>query len=398
MYYQATEIDKKGNTHTDYNRRLVMVVVLDPFCDYPLGYAIGDRETAELIREANRNAIQHAHDLFGNYYRPLQIQSDHYAFKQLSPFYEAAGKHFTPAAVGNAKSKPIEYYFNRINHEYFQMLPSWSGHNITALKKNQPNREYLDHTKHSFPTREECVRTVNLVMAAEREKKHNDYVGSWVNVIEDRRSLMSREQYLMVLGETSEKNSITGVGIVPRIGGVKMTFDTFDSKFRELSHLRFSVQYDPKDLSTVLAVSEDNLYKFLLHSKYEQPQALADRKPGDAHELELIRGFNKKRENDLTQKRIKNMEHTRELVESLPVGALDAQSEATLKAMFTIKGQQKELLQDAKKLTPNVNKVALNAKKLKQKQLKADESKEKNWQEIQEEYMASKVDFNKYLD
>ena len=166
LYYQITEVDKKGNSHTDYNRRMVLVVVLDPFCDYPLGYAIGDRETAELIREANRNAIQHAHDLFGNWYRPLQIQSDHYAFKQLSPFYEAASKHFTPAAVGNAKSKPIEYYFNRINHEYFQMLPSWSGHNITASKKNQPNKEYLDRIKHQFPTRQECLHTIELVMAA----------------------------------------------------------------------------------------------------------------------------------------------------------------------------------------------------------------------------------------
>lgn len=399
LYYQITEVDKKGNSHTDYNRRMVLVVVLDPFCDYPLGYAIGDRETAELIREANRNAIQHAHDLFGNWYRPLQIQSDHYAFKQLSPFYEAASKHFTPAAVGNAKSKPIEYYFNRINHEYFQMLPSWSGHNITASKKNQPNKEYLDRIKHQFPTRQECLHTIELVMAAEREKKHNDYIGAWEKVNEQRRSIMTREQFLMICGETSQKNSITGYGIVPTIMGKKMAFDTFDIRFRELSHLRWQVQYDPNDLSTILAISEDNLYKFLLEAKYEQPMALADRIPGDSHQLQMVRDFNKLQQNNLSQKRIKNMRATKELMESIPVGSIDAQTEATLKAMFTIKGQQKELLQDAKKLIPDANNIAKKAKKLQNKQLKeAEKSKDKDWEGIQEEYMATKVNFDKYLD
>jgi hypothetical protein len=34
-----------------------MVVVLDAMNNYPVGYAIGDRENAELIRQANRNAM-----------------------------------------------------------------------------------------------------------------------------------------------------------------------------------------------------------------------------------------------------------------------------------------------------------------------------------------------------
>jgi hypothetical protein len=53
-----------------YNNRLCVVIVLIPMNNYPLGYAIGDRENTELIRQANRNAILHTQELFGQAYRP----------------------------------------------------------------------------------------------------------------------------------------------------------------------------------------------------------------------------------------------------------------------------------------------------------------------------------------
>ena len=40
-----------------YDNRLVMVVVLDAMNKYPVGYAIGERENAELIRQANLSLI-----------------------------------------------------------------------------------------------------------------------------------------------------------------------------------------------------------------------------------------------------------------------------------------------------------------------------------------------------
>ena len=53
------------------------------------------------------------------------------------PFYEAMTKYYTPAALGNAKSKIVEPYFKRLNVEYCQKQANWSGFGITADKDNQ---------------------------------------------------------------------------------------------------------------------------------------------------------------------------------------------------------------------------------------------------------------------
>ena len=122
---------QEGNT---YNNRLVVVIVLDAMNNYPVGYAIGDRENTDLIRQANRNASLHINDLFGSYYQPRQLQSDNYGIKNLTPFYQAMAHLHTPAAVGNAKSKVIEPYFKYLNKTYCQRFPNWSGFNITSKK------------------------------------------------------------------------------------------------------------------------------------------------------------------------------------------------------------------------------------------------------------------------
>ena len=63
---------------TTYHNRKTIVVVLDACGKYPIGYAVGDHESPALIREALRNAIRHARELFGARYKPLQLQSDNY--------------------------------------------------------------------------------------------------------------------------------------------------------------------------------------------------------------------------------------------------------------------------------------------------------------------------------
>jgi len=65
--------------------------------------------------------------------------------------------------------------------------------------------------------------------------------------------------------------------------------------------------------------------------------------------------------------------------------------EATLKLMFTNRGQQKEALQDAKGL----KKVQNVQQKNEQKEL---QQQQKDWAQIQTDYLNSKVDFNEYSD
>jgi len=72
LLYQKTTVTKKGRV-TTYHHRLTVVVILDAFNNYPVGYAIGERECPELIQEALRNAVNHTKELFGQRYRTWWI-------------------------------------------------------------------------------------------------------------------------------------------------------------------------------------------------------------------------------------------------------------------------------------------------------------------------------------
>lgn len=74
--------------------------------------------------------------------------------------------------------------------------------------------------------------------------------------------------------------------------GERHTYDCFDLEFRKHSHLRWNVKYDPDDMQQVLAVSDEGDLRFMLEEKHVQPMALADRRPGDAEQLQRVRDFN----------------------------------------------------------------------------------------------------------
>lgn len=77
LLYQQTTENKKGQRVTTYSNRLTLEVVLDPCCNYPIGYAIGTHETPALITEALRNAAKHSQELTGQMLRSNQLQCDH---------------------------------------------------------------------------------------------------------------------------------------------------------------------------------------------------------------------------------------------------------------------------------------------------------------------------------
>ncbi len=292
LYYQKTTT-KSGKSVTTYNNRLTVVVVLDPFNKYPVGYAIGERESSTLITEALRNAANHTAELFGQRYRAHQIQSDHYAMKAMTPIYGVSGDKVTPARVGNAKAKPIERYFLTLNKTYCQLMPNWSGFGITSNKNLQPNADALNLLRKSFPDEEGCRRQIELIIATERAKKRDKFMAAWQQLPEDRRLPMSDEQYLLTFGaETGHKNALEGSGLNVRILGAKRQYDCFDVNFRRYSHIRWNVKYDPNDTRRVLAVSDNGELRFMLEEKYVQPMALVDRQEGDAEELARVRAFN----------------------------------------------------------------------------------------------------------
>lgn len=300
LLYQ--KVNERNGTIT-YTNRLTIVLVLDPCINYPIGYAIGERETPELIKAALRNAANHTAELFGRRYRFNQLQSDNYGRGNLAPVYQIMGEKYTPARAHNAKSKVIEPFFNQFNRKYCQLCKNWSGFGITSNKDLQPNSEFLNKHRHDFPTEEGCRQQLTAFIERERAEKRAEYVRLFDKLPEERRLPLSDEQYLLTFGaDTGYRNALEGVGLRPTIGGIKRDYDCFDPKFREYAHVRWAVKYDPDNLDHVLAVNEDGSLRFMLERKHVQPMALADRREGDAEQLARVQEFNKQLENGITER------------------------------------------------------------------------------------------------
>lgn len=293
LYYKKRTEGKRGGT-TSYCNRMVVVVVLDPYNKYPVGYATGYKESTGLIKEALRDAVNHTSELFGQRYRPVQIQSDNYQIKALLPVYGAIADHVTPAHVGNAQAKPIEPYFKRLNHRYAKKCSgNWSGYGITSRKESQPNMEWLNAHKGQIPDEQGVRRQIDWIIESERTLKREAYMAGFAKTPTERLLRMPQDTYLLTFGEeTGFKNALEGSGLNVRILGERRTYDSFDLDFRKHAHLRWNVKYDPDDLGHVLAVSDEGDLRFMLEEKYVQPMALSDRRPGDAAQLERVERFN----------------------------------------------------------------------------------------------------------
>lgn len=301
LLYQSTKTDSRGHSVTTYHNRLTVVVVLDPCINYPIGFAIGTHETPELITAALRDAAKHSEELFGVMLRANQIQCDHYAIKAMTPLYNVMGDKLTPARVKNAKAKVVEPYFAHLNKTYCKLFNNWSGYGVTTDPKRQPNSEALNKLRHTFPDEAGVREQITRIMEQERRSKVEQLRAMMEFLPAERRLPLSREQFLLNFGaETGFKNAIEGCGLRPTLLGVKRDYDCFDIRFREHAGTRWTVKYDPDNLGEVLAVSEDGSLRFMLTEKYVQPMALADRKDGDAEQLQRVQDFNRQLEEHVT--------------------------------------------------------------------------------------------------
>ncbi len=319
LLYQATKTDKKGHNVTTYTNRLTMVVVLDVFNDYPIGYAVGTHESPALIKEALRDAAKHSQALTGAMLRANQVQSDRYAIKTMADLYAVMGAKVTPAQAHNAKAKPVEPYFNYLNTRYCIRRNNWSGFGITSNPKRQPNSDALNRMRHSFPDEAGLRAQIAEMMKLERMAKYEAFMAGFANLKPEHRLPMSRETYLLNYGaETGFKNVLEGCGLRPTILGVKREYDCFDLSFRDHAAERWTVKYDPDDLTQVLAVNEAGTRRYMMEQKYVQPMALADRKPGDAEQLERVRNYNKQLEAQTAERMALAYRTTEQLIAGTP--------------------------------------------------------------------------------
>jgi hypothetical protein len=306
---------------TTYHNRLTMVVVLDACCKYPIGFAVGRNESPSLIKEALRDAERETQRLFGRMYRVAQLQSDHFAMKNLNPTYQMVADKVTPARVKNAKAKPIEAWFNYFNKKYCQMQTNWSGFGITSRKELQPNTEFITKYKKDFPDFAGVVGQIVGFIQKERAELETAYVAAFMA---DGLKELGTAQYLMTFGESTGERRylLQGTGIRCTIGGRKLDYDCFDTHFRKYGSTRWQLRYDPEDAHYAVAVNEDESLQFVLEEKYIQPMALADRTEGDAAELKRVMDFNRRKEQELMDELTPMDERARELLENTTLSKL----------------------------------------------------------------------------
>ena len=288
---KTKEKDGKLYMKTTYTNRKTAVIVLDACKKYPIGYAIGDHESPALIREALRNAVNHTRELFGTRYKPLQLQSDNYQKKVMVPFYQAMTKYYTPAALGNAKSKIIEPYFLSLNRDFCQLQANWSGFGITADTANQPNLEIINYNRNLVPDEATVIGQIEAMIETERAKKIDDYREAWNHTEEARKIPFGTQEYLLLMGETTGRtNKLTGSGLYIEFMGKRLCFDSFDLSLRNYYNEDWIVRFDPDDMSQVLISNakrlksgrvekETGTLRYLLQQEIKVPMALADQKP-----------------------------------------------------------------------------------------------------------------------
>jgi len=295
LHYQKTTTDKKGGTKTTYDCRLVVVVILDASCSYPVGYAIGDRECPALIAQALRSAAHHTEELFGVKCHPREIQYDHYQESVLTPLYKAMSNKLSPPKAKNARAKLIEPYFAYLNENYCKLLPNWSGYGITSTKGKGTNTDALNQLRSQTPTREEVEGQIHTIIAEERLKKHAAYLELFDGDVTD--ITLDRQLYLEHWGETTGRLIGQSIyGLTPTIYGEVRYYESFELGWKAQSHRKWRVYYDPSDLSSVLAVSEDGQYKYLLEQKHIQPMAVEDQTEVDKEHLRRVHSHHRELE------------------------------------------------------------------------------------------------------
>lgn len=324
------------NGKSKYNR-LNIVMVIDAYNDYIMGYAIGERECGELIIEAYKDAVRHAEALFGRALMPWQIMSDNYAKSMLTPYYTAICKQYTPARVGNAKQKVIEQYFRTIQSK-LQLLPNYSGHNITAKKQLNDDFMNMNAKQGLIPDRDGVVMQLQALVEVERAERRAALLEAWNSRDEEMVLALDRGKYLVQYGERSRGNMLTPNGLKLIREGKEYKYECLDIRMREMRGEKWTICYDMKNMNEVVALSEDNRVRFVLEAKEKVAMCIAEVTERDIEILKKIKGFNSNLSHHVMKKRLKNQELAEGYVAK-------HQLEGTLAGRLLVdaKGQHKDL-------------------------------------------------------
>lgn len=285
LYFQEARINDKGHRYINYQYRFKLMVVIDAYNNYPLGIAIGEAQTEELVHAAYADAINHIFELTGSHYLWQQIVADHWGIKALEPWYQAQAT-FTPAKVGNARSKVIEAFFGQW-HKLLKQYPNYAGHNITA--KSKANYEAIRSNQKSFPHKEQGLAQVSEIINRLRVEI-NPITGTslqqqWLAAFTEHQSRMLQlddTRRLLLYGAKHQwTNELTNGGIRITVDGKEYIYDVPEVDYMRNVGKKMQVHYSPYDMSKILATADDCRVQIVCQLYEPMKMAIADMTAGD---------------------------------------------------------------------------------------------------------------------
>lgn len=293
LYFRGEQANKKGHTIINYFNRFMLVVVMDAYNDYILGWAMAPTVTADLVRDAYLNAMHHIHDLTGGWYLPYQLQTDRWGLSNLEGFYKSICRAYTPATAKVARAKHIEQAFGIRWHQELKGYKGYSSHNVTA--KAKLNSDHLELTKRDFYTVEEAPQVIGHFIDRMRRiskteggpTRQQEWLDAFWASEKSRQSQIDRLQMLALFGRRHQHtNQITNWGLRPAINCVERTYEVPNDLYLDTIGKEAQVIYDPLDYSNIL-VEAGNM-RFLAHTKELMKSAIADQSEGDRARLNAL--------------------------------------------------------------------------------------------------------------
>lgn len=284
--YFVEETSKGKN----YFNRQKLIVVMDAFNDYILGYAHGDTVTADLIRLAFLDAMHHIKELTGSWFLAHQLQTDNWGKGTLTPFYQSIAT-YTPATAKVARAKYIERAFHDKWHPTLRCYPNYAGQNITAKKKI--NEDHLALMKKEFPSKEYAPQIIehfigtlrNLVNEKTGMSKQQEWLQAFKASEKSQEKQIGELQMMTLFGQAHNySNRITNRGITPVLNGIERVYEIPEEFYLSTVGKQVQVIYDPLDFSRVL-ITDGGSLRFMAHEYDKLPSALADFMPGDRARL-----------------------------------------------------------------------------------------------------------------
>lgn len=288
----------QGDKANEY-RKIKGIIVTDSYNDYVLGWAISDNEmSADIVRLAYLNALQHIYELTGGWYLPFEIRTDQWNIEQLRPLYQQLG-HYYDTPVGSKNRGWLENFFGEADWERSMKLDNnnYTGHNITAkttgvnMEVVKSNKKFWPHISEAGKQMEQMVhrlRTMPRGYDKKNKSRQQEWLEAWMAMPEEKKLPITEEQMLLKAGFRHKwQNEITDYGVRPTIAGISYAYSVPPALYMQNVGKKVEVIYNPYDMNRVLITDNDKL-RFTAKSMQPVAGCMADMQEGGRSFLNQI--------------------------------------------------------------------------------------------------------------